>query len=136
MLSPTPQDKDSRALYKILLCGNTVLFFAIYRLLIAIGEVTQRTLLSFIVMVAYLVLLLGFSLGYIIYNRFFWRWGITADQLPEDWSATKKQAFLDVTESRRSRSKWLLVIIFPLLITFLLDAIELFLVDGILAYLL
>jgi hypothetical protein len=99
--------------------------------LIAYGEMTQKTIFSFIAMVIYLVLLLAFSLAYVIYNRFFWRWGISHEQLPEEWSATEKQAFLDLSESRKEKSKWLLVIIFPLLFTFLFDATELFLIDGI-----
>ena len=135
MLNRTPQKNGDRTLYTILLCGNTVLLFAIYRVLIAYGEMTQKTIFSFVTMVTYLVLLLGFSLAYIIYNRFFWRWGITHEQLPDDWSATQKQTFLDTTAQRKNKSKWLLVIIFPLLVTFLFDAVELFLFDGIFRYL-
>lgn len=130
------QDNNSRTLYVILLCGNTVLLFMIYRVLIAYGEMTQKTIFSFVAMVVYLALLLGFSLAYVIYNRFFWRWGISHEQLPEAWSVTEKQAFLDLTERRKERSKWMLVIIFPLLFTFLFDAVELFLIDGILKHVL
>ena len=130
------QDNNSRTLYVILLCGNTILLFMIYRVLIAYGEMTQKTIFSFVAMVVYLALLLGFSLAYVIYNRFFWRWGISHKQLPEAWSVTEKQAFLDLTERRKERSKWMLVIIFPLLFTFLFDAVELFLIDGILKHVL
>ena len=130
-----PRDRD-RTAYTILLCGNTVLLFIIYRVLIAYGEMTDKTIFSFVTMVIYLALLLGFSLAYVIYNRFFWRWGITADRLPEAWSAVQKQQFLDLTAARRERSKWLLLIIFPLIITFLFDAFDLFLLDGVLSHVL
>ena len=130
-----PRDRD-RTAYTILLCGNTVLLFVIYRVLIAYGEMTDKTIFSFVTMVVYLALLLGFSLAYVIYNRFFWRWGVTADRLPEAWSAVQKQQFLDLTAARRERSKWLLLIIFPLIITFLFDAFDLFLLDGVLNHVL
>ena len=97
---------------------------------------TDKTIFSFVIMVIYLALLLGFSLAYVIYNRFFWRWGVTADRLPEAWSAVQKQQFLDLTEQRRERSKWLLLLIFPLIITFLFDAFDLFLLDGVLSHVL
>ena len=136
MLKKGPTRDRDRTAYTILLCGNTVLLFVIYRVLIAYGEMTDKTIFSFVTMVIYLALLLGFSLAYVIYNRFFWRWGITADRLPEAWSAVQKQQFLDLTAARRERSKWLLLIIFPLIITFLFDAFDLFLLDGVLSHVL
>ena len=136
MLKKGPTRDRDRTAYTILLCGNTVLLFVIYRVLIAYGEMTDKTIFSFVTMVIYLALLLGFSLAYVIYNRFFWRWGITADRLPEAWSAVQKQQFLDLTAARREKSKWLLLIIFPLIITFLFDAFDLFLLDGVLSHVL
>ena len=136
MLKKKPPKNGDRTTYTILLCGNTVLLFVIYRVLIAYGEMTDKTIFSFVIMVIYLALLLGFSLAYVIYNRFFWRWGVTADRLPEAWSAVQKQQFLDLTEQRRERSKWLLLLIFPLIITFLFDAFDLFLLDGVLSHVL
>ena len=113
----------------LILCINTLLFFIVYRVLISYGEQSQQTFYSFVCMVLYLALLLGFTLAYLIYNRFFYRNGITHEQLPADWSAEKKIAFLEDAKNRQERSKWMLTIIFPLVVTFLIDAVDLFIID-------
>ena len=80
-------------------------------------------------MLLYFLLLLGFVLAYVIYNRFFYRKGLTHEQLPSDWSAEQKIAFLADGERRLEKSKWMLLIIFPLIVTFLIDAVDLFILD-------
>lgn len=127
--SPQPQKGGKSKQHLILLCVNTLLFFIVYRVLLSYGEQTQQTFYSFVCMVLYLALLLGFTLAYLIYNRFFYRNGITHEQLPEDWSAEKKIAFLEDAKNRQDRSKWMLTIIFPLVVTFLIDAVDLFIID-------
>lgn len=123
-----PDGNNTR--YVILLCGNTVLFFLLYRVLIAYGELTQNTFLAFVSLVLYLALLLGFTLAYLIYNRFFWRHGLLPEQLPEDWSEAQKEAFFAEEKHRMQKSKWMLTVIFPLIVTFLIDAVDLFIIDG------
>lgn len=115
--------------YLILLCVNTILFFTVYRVLISYGELTQETFYSFIAMVLYMVLLLGFVLAYLIYNRFFYRRGVAPEQLPHEWSETEKHAFLEDGTRRMERSRWMLTIIFPLVVTFFIDAVDLFIID-------
>ncbi len=115
--------------YLILLCVNTILFFTVYRVLISYGELTQETLYSFIAMVLYMVLLLGFVLAYLIYNRFFYRRGVAPEQLPHEWSEAEKQAFLEDGARRMERSRWMLTVIFPLVVTFFIDAVDLFIID-------
>ena len=125
----TPQKDKKAKRYLILLSINTVLFFTVYRTLISFGEQSEQTFYSFVCMVLYLALLLGFTLAYLIYNRFFYRNGITHEQLPQDWSAEKKIAFLEDAKNRQDRSKWMLTFIFPLVLTFLIDAVDLFIID-------
>ena len=108
---------------------NTLLFFTVYRVLIYYGDMTESTFASFVTMVVYMVLLLGFVLGYLIYNRFLYRKGVTRDELPDDWSEEEKTAFIEDGEQRLQKSKWLMLIIFPLIFTFLMDAIDLFIID-------
>lgn len=127
--SPQPQKGGKSKRHLILLCVNTLLFFTLYRVLLHLGEQTQDTFYSFVCMVLYLALLLGFTLAYLIYNRFFYRNGITHEQLPQDWSAEKKIAFLEDAKNRQDRSKWMLTFIFPLVLTFLIDAVDLFIID-------
>ena len=120
-------DKQLRTL--ILLVVNTLLFFAVYRVLLYYAGMSDETFGSFVVMVLYLALLLGFVLAYLIYNRFFYRRGLTHEDLPDDWSAEQKIEFLADGERRMARSKWMLLIIFPLIVTFLFDAVDLFIID-------
>ncbi len=121
--------KSKNTRYLMLLCVNTVLFFAVYRVLLSYGELTDNTFYSFITMVLYTALLLGFVLAYLIYNRFFYRKGLTHEQLPTDWSAEKKVAFLADSARREERSRWMLTVIFPLVVTFFVDAVDLFILD-------
>lgn len=115
--------------YLILLIVNTILALLIYRVPLSYAELTDKTFGAFVVMVLYLVLLLGFVLAYLIYNRFLYRKGVTPEQLPAQWSAEQKVAFIEDGERRLRRSKWMLTIIFPLLVTFLIDTVDLFLID-------
>ena len=122
--------KNKKVFYAILLVVNTVLCFALYRILLFYAGMTDDTFPSFVVMVVYFALLLGFTLGYLIYNRFFYRKGLLPEQLPDTWSAEEKTAFLADGERRLQKSKWMILVIFPLVFTFLMDAIDLFILDS------
>ena len=122
--------KDSKKTrYVLPLCINTVLYFAVYRVLLFYAEMTEETFYSFLVMVLYMALLLGFVLAYIIYNRFFYRKGVTPEQLPAEWSEAKKQEFIEDAVRRWERSRWMLTVIFPLVVTFFIDTVDLFIID-------
>ena len=115
----------------ILLIVNTLLFFTVYRVLLYYAELTDDTYYSFMVMVLYLSLLLGFTVAYLIYNRFFYRHGLTRDRLCPDWSEAQKDAFLADAKRRFDRSRWMMLIIFPLLFTFFMETADLFIIDPI-----
>ena len=121
--------KKKNTRYLALLIVNTVLFFSLYRILLNFAEMSQQTFPSFVVMVVYMALLLGFVLAYLIYNRFFYREGITVEQLSPLWSEEQKNDFIEDAKRRKARSKWMLLIIFPLVVTFMVDAIDLFVID-------
>ena len=94
----------------LLLVINTLLFFTVYRVLLFYAEMTDNTFGSFLVMILYLALLLGLVLGYLVYNRFLYRKGLTLDQLPLTWSEAQKQEFLADAERRLERSKWMMTL--------------------------
>ncbi len=122
--------KKNKSLRHLLLLGiNTVCFFAVYKVLLLYAERTQDTFYSFVVMALYTALLLGFVLGYLIYNRFLYRKSLTEQDLPDTMSAEEKEAFLADGRARLERSKWMMTIIFPLVFTFLIDAVDLFILD-------
>lgn len=115
--------------YAILLVVNSVVSFALYRAMLFLAAMTDNALPSFVVMLVYSLVLLGFGLAYLIYNRFFYKKGITKDQLPDSMTPEQKDAFIKDGELRLERSRWMLLIILPLLITFLIDALDLFVLE-------
>ena len=121
--------KKEKITYLVLLIVNTAISFALYRSLLFFAEKTHQTLPSFIVLVFYSALLLGFGLAYLIYNRFFYKKDLTPEQLPNTMTYEEKLAFIEDGVVRMQKSKWMLLIIFPLLFTFLLDAMDLFIFD-------
>lgn len=115
--------------YLVLLIINTALSFALYRTLLFFAEKTNETLPSFVVLVFYSLLLLGFGLAYLIYNRFFYKKDITPEQLPNTMTYDEKLAWIEEGKTRIQKSKWMLLVIIPLLLTFMLDAVDLFIID-------
>lgn len=113
----------------LLLLVNTVLFFGFYKALLFYAEGTDETFLSFCVMILYMALLLGFVLAYLIYNRFLYRKGLTAEDLPDTMTPAQKEAFLEDGRARLRRSKWMMLIILPLVLTFLFDCVDLFILE-------
>lgn len=128
MESKTPLNK-SVLRNALLLLVNTVLFFGVYKALLFYAEATDETFLSFCVMILYMALLLGFTLAYLIYNRFLYRKGLTAEDLPDTMTPAQKEAFLEDGRERLRRSKWMMLIILPLVLTFLFDCVDLFILE-------
>lgn len=127
---PDPSGKPNRKrLYVFFLIFNTVAFFTLYQLLLQYAAATDQTFASFVVMIVYSALLLGFVLAYLIYNRFLYRKGLTPEQLSPEWSEEQKAAFLEDGNRRLEKSKWMILIIFPLVFTFFFDAVNLFILD-------
>ena len=115
--------------YLVILIINTILFFSVYRVLLHYAELAEYAFYSFCVMVLYMALLLGFSLAYLIYNRFLYRKNLTVEDLPDTMTDEQKQDFIQDGKERLRKSKWMMLIILPLVITFLVDSFELFVLD-------
>ena len=96
--------------------------------------VVYRISLSFsffpIVMWGYMIILTVLVIVYIFYNRGFSRRGITVDMLPDEWDEERKEQFVKSAERRQEGSKWMLMVIVAFLVTFLFDAIELFILSN------
>ena len=121
--------ENQKLRHLVILIVNTILFFGVYRVLLYYADLSQNAYYSFCVMILYMALFLGFLLGYLIYNRFLYRKGLTAEDLPDTMSAEEKEAFIADGKARLQKSKWVMLIILPLVITFLVDAIDLFILD-------
>jgi len=112
--------KNKKYLFPLLV--NTVLFYGVYAIL-------SSTPACEIVLWVYFALTLGFSIAYIVYNRGFSRKNLTLDMLPDTMSDAEKQAFIDDGNERLDKSKWMITIIFPLIMTFMIDIVVLFMME-------
>ncbi len=66
------------------------------------------------------------AIWYVVYNRGFSGWGITMDMLPPEMPPDEKIAFLNDSKHRKQNSKWILTVLFPILIVIVLDLVYLF----------
>ena len=126
-LSPTERERKNAAFKKnkrfiFPLIINTVIFYTVY-------AIFSNTQFYSVTLWTYFALLLGFSAAYVIYNQGFYRKNITPEQLPSSMTDEEKQVFIDEGKSRMERSKWMITIIFPLVITFLIDMVILFMIE-------
>ncbi len=105
---------------------STALIFGLYRFML-------ETPYFGVLLIAYMIIFAVLTLGYVIYNRGFSRNGVTADMLPDSMSAEEKNDFISDAVDRKSRSKWVLALIFAFIFTFGIDLLLLFIKDNILS---
>ena len=124
-LTPAPQTAEKKTFnWRLLLTltGNTVIIFSIYRIAI-------QTALFPYVLGLYLTAAAVITVIFVVYNRGFSRRGVTAEMLPDTMSAQEKCEFLADGERRLKKSKWMLTVLFPFLVTFAYDILELFVLE-------
>ena len=114
--------------YILPLILNTVVFFGLYSFLVNKTDYMMPTLW------VYFVLTAGFCFAYVIYNRGFSRMKLTPDMLPASMSAEEKSAYIADGAARLEKSKWMLTIIFPLLMTFILDILNMYILEPMLEF--
>ena len=87
-------------------------------------------IISFVVTGLYMLGLAVFIIVYVVYNYAFSRKNVTPEMLPDDWSAEQKSDYIQKGRDRAKKLRWMIFIIFPLIITFITDLIYLFLWQG------
>ena len=113
---------DAKKRLMLMLLANSILILTVYFIL----NRMQFWPIFFIYMGIAAVLVLI----YVIYNRGFVYRGVTADMLPDTISYEEKQAILSDAAARMKRSRWMLTLIVPFLLAFMLDALYLFLLED------
>jgi len=103
----------------VTLASLIIIFLSVFRLLKTFDLYIPAIIL-------YSAITLGVAFYYIIYNRGNISGKVTPDMLPLDWSADKKQAFIDDLAERRKKSKWALLILIPMIIVFGFEILELY----------
>ena len=131
-LSPTDRKQAAfkkNKKYILPLIINTILFFGVYSVLVRQSKgIMMATLWT------YFALTIIFSFSYIIYNRGFSRMSVTPEMLPASMSPEEKEEFIENGKVRLEKSKWMLLIIFPLLMTFILDVVGIFILEPIIEF--
>ena len=69
-------------------------------------------------------------IAYFIINRAFTGSGVTYEMLPDTMTRDEKEEYLADVADREKRSRPLLLVIFPIIITLLVDLFRLFVLDG------
>ena len=105
---------------------NSLILLVIYYSAMGLGNLVLQN----IVMIAYMACFGGFLIAYIIYNRAFSRKNITPDMLPDSWTYEQKEEYVLDGKRRLKKSKWMLSVIFPFLVTFIAEALYLFVWKG------
>ena len=109
----------------LLLIGNSTLILSVYFILNAL----QFGAIFFIYMGISAVLILI----YVIYNRGFVYKDATPEMLPSSMPAEEQERILGEAKARMDRSRWMLTLIVPFVLAFMLDALYLFVLSDILA---
>jgi hypothetical protein len=114
--------KRRKKLFLTITAVNTLISYAAYIVLMQLPIYN-------VAFFAYLILLAGFSFGYVFYNRGFTRNNVTEEMLPSSWSDEEKFAYVNDAKVRKEKSQWCLTIIFPLVFTFFMDIMYLFIYE-------
>ncbi len=126
-----PNQRHKKNATKLLvLFINSVLFFALYRLIVELGERFQNPMIYYIGSSIYMAATAGLILAYFILNGgTFGKYNPTWDDLPDGgrWTDERKAAFLRRLPARQAKAKQLLYILLPLIVTLFLSYFELFL---------
>ena len=99
---------------------NSAILITIYFM---VSEMLQFPYIMFV----YLAVGAALGLYYVIYNRGFIGKNATPDMLPDTMTLAEKQAFLQDAKDRLHRSRWVLTILIPIILTFIADTVVLFL---------
>jgi len=110
--------KDAK-LHMLLLLINSVVLIALYFVLVHLG-------FDYILPI-YCGIGAILGLSFVIYNRGFAGKGVTAEMLPDTMSYVEKCKFIEDSKTRLRKSRWMLTLIFPIILAIAIDMMILFL---------
>ena len=102
----------------LLLLLNTALAIALYFILIYLGIWFMPPI--------YLAVGAVFALVFIIYNRGFYAKNAKPEELPNTMTKEEKLAYIQDGKDRLNRSRWMLTVILPIVLTLACDLIYLY----------
>ena len=113
-----PKKKLRTLIYLVL---NFVIVFSVYQLLLRMQWTWG--------MIVYLLAAAALTVGYFVMNRGFGNPITDPAALPEAWSAAEKTEYIARVTACHERAKKLLYWLLPVVLTLMIDVIELFLSD-------
>lgn len=121
------KSKAKKALRKLLLLFvNFVLCYGLLRVIITVGERLQNPYIYYVGSSLYMI-----ALAVLVILFFYWNGGTfdtklpVAEDLPEEWDWKEKQAYIDRRKVDIARTRKLLYVLLPLLVTVGISYIEL-----------
>jgi hypothetical protein len=115
-------DFEAKKRLMIMLIGNSIVILTVYFIL--------NRLDFWPIFFIYMGIAAVLTLIYTIYNRGFIYKGATPDMLPDTMSAQEKKEVLWEAAQRMKKTRWMLTLIIPFLLAFMLDALYLFLLED------
>ena len=109
---------------------SAVLFMSLALLILYYGILLIWPAMTMVIMGIYMVAFAGLLVIYLIYNRGFVNKGVTEEMLPDTWNQEKKDAFIQGEIERAEKSRWMLVLIIPFAVVFMVEALYLFVWNG------
>ncbi len=83
-----------------------------------------------VVVVSYVAIASVLIIAYFIVNRAFTGSGVTYEMLPDTMTHKEKEEYLEDVAARERRSRPMLMVIFPIVITLMVDLFRLFVLDA------
>ncbi|MBR6578692.1 MAG: hypothetical protein IKK74_07065 [Clostridia bacterium] len=83
-----------------------------------------------VAVLAYIIIASVLIIAYFIINRAFTGSGVTYEMLPDTMTHKEKEEYLADVADRERRSRPMLMVIFPIIVTLLVDLFRLFVLDG------
>lgn len=124
----TPENKKQLTAIAILTVALLVIYYGIIGM--ANANPQRFEFLIYGVMALYMVAFTVLLVIYIIYNRAFVNKNVTVDMLPDTWSEEKKNALVEDARIRGRKSRWMLTLLIPFIIFFMVEALYLFVWNG------
>ena len=113
--------KSGKARILLYLALNFVIVFGVYRLFIHLRWAWGTVL--------YLIAAAALSVAYYIVNRGFGSPIQDPALLPDDWGAAKKREYMDWAKERHRRARGILYWLLPVIVTLMIDAADIFLLE-------
>ncbi len=122
-----PNVRHKRNAKKLLvLFVNSVLFYALLRLIIELGERLRNPMIYFIGSGAYMIGAGALIIAYFVLNGCtFGKYAPAWDELPEKWSDERKAEHLRRLPRRQEKAKQLLYVLLPLIVAIFISYMEL-----------